>query len=404
MKTIKTYEDFVNEEINLKKVLTTGALAAGMAFSNPATSQTINAKSDTIEMSKDETAFSYVEEDPEFPGGYTALINYINSNMRYPSNKDVSGKVFLEFVVEKDGLISNIEVTKGIEDYPEFGIEATRLLENSPKWKPGKNGGKYVRSIHRLPITFKYDSKNITQSKTSINNVSTINRDQVSDIKNYDTMTSIKLPKDFDHNNAKIYSSFLWDSNIPNAPFGGMIFIHTPKLSFFIDVKSTWKNFSGEYGIKNWVEIESFVEEYNTWQTSYGSFTRVHHDKTISVGALDHKRVFDIGISKTISKSKSFDLRAYIGCGLSLTKTEIFEETLELYREYTHYAALGYDTEWSEPDIYLTYDKVATIYENKLNITSGLLFDFKSGFQMGIGYDTQPRGINLMIGFTMGKH
>ena len=157
MKTIKTYEDFVNEEINLKKVLTTGALAAGMAFSNPATSQTINAKSDTIEMSKDETAFSYVEEDPEFPGGYTALINYINSNMRYPSNKDVSGKVFLEFVVEKDGLISNIEVTKGIEDYPEFGIEATRLLENSPKWKPGKQGGQPVPVYFDVPVNFKIE-------------------------------------------------------------------------------------------------------------------------------------------------------------------------------------------------------------------------------------------------------
>jgi hypothetical protein len=404
MKTIKTYEDFINEEINLKKALATGALAAGMALSNPAHSQTTNVKSDTIEMSKDETAFTYVEEEAEFPGGYTALTNYIKSNMRYPSNKDVSGRVFLEFVVEKNGTISNIEVTRGIEDYPEFEIEAIRLLENSPKWKPAKNDGKYVRSVHRLPITFKYDSSKITQSNNPISNVSIINKDQVSDIKNYETMASIKLPKDFDPANAKIYSSLLWDSNIPNAPFGGMFFIHTPKLSFFIDVKSTWKNFSGEYGIKNWVEIESFVEEYNTWQTSYGSFTRVHHDKNVSVGALDHKRVFDIGISKSISKSESFDLRAYIGCGLSISKTDIFEKTEELYREYTHYAALGYDTDWSEPDMYLTYDKVATTYENKLNITSGLLFDFKSGFQMGIGYDTQPRGINLMIGFTMGKH
>lgn len=407
MKTIKTYEDFVNEEINLKKTLATGALAAGMAFSNPATSQTTNFKSDTIEMSKDETAFPYVEEDPEFPGGYTALMKYINSNMKYPSNKDVSGKVFLEFVVEKDGSIGSIEVTKGIDDYPEFENEAIRLLENCPKWKPGKIGGKYVRSIYRLPITFKYDSNSISQLNNSVKSVTSINTDQVSNIKNYDTMASIKIPKDFDHNNAKVYASFLWDSNIPNAPWGGILFIHSPKLSFFVDIKSTWKTYTSpepDIMIDNWIKESSFSEQYNTWETSYGSYTKVQHDQTISSGSVEHKRIFDIGISKTIDKSESLNLRAYIGCGLSISKTEMFKKTEDFYWEYTHYAAAGFDVPWELQDQSIRYDKVLTTYEKKLNITSGLLFDFENGLQMGIGFDTQPAGVNLMLGFTIGKH
>ena len=408
MKNIKTYEDFVNEEINLKKALATGALAAGMAFSNPATSQTTNIKSDNIEMSKEETAFSFVEEDPEFPGGHTSLMNYINSNMKYPSNKDVSGKVFLEFVVEKDGSIGDIEVTKGIEDYPEFENEAIRLLENCPKWKPGKIGGKYVRSIYRLPITFKYNPSNtITQSNTPIKSVTKIDSSQVSSIKNYETMASINLPKEFDPNRSKIYASFLYDVNIPNAPLGGIMFIHSPKLSFFVEIKSSWKTFTSpdpDIMIEDWTKESFFRDSYITWQTSYGSYTREYHDKTISSGSVEHKRIFDIGISKTIDNSESLDLKAYIGCGPSITKTEMYQKIENVWWEYSHYAAAGIDVPYTSIDQNTYYEKVSTKYESSLNITGGLLFDFNSGYQMGIGFDTKPAGINLMIGFTINKY
>jgi hypothetical protein len=405
MKTIKTYEDFVNEEINLKKALTTGALAAGMAFSNPVASQTTNIKSDTIEISKDETAFSFVEEDPEFPGGYTALMKYIKSNMKYPSNKDISGKVFLEFVVEKDGLIGGIEVIKGIDDYPEFENEAIRLLENSPKWKPGKIGGKYVRSIQRLPITFKYDSNNITQSNSPIKSVTNINTEEVSNIKNYDTVKSVKLPKGFDPNNAYMKSTFLFNSNLPSVPFGGMVFIHSNDISFFIDIKSNLK-WRGELGVdvNDWVEEPTQITPYSKIPMYSGSesYTQLHKYKAVDKGEVEHKRMINIGLAKTIQVDKTLNLKAYIGCGIYNTEKELVTRIHEYEWTYYHWHYIQQNDWYDYNDLGTDYI-IKKEYNTKLNVTGGLLFDFASGFSMGFGFDSNPGGVNLSLGFNIGK-
>lgn len=95
------------------------------------------------------------DQDPQFPGGLEALEEYIKTNLRYPPEArkaHISGKVFLSFVVEKDGTLSDIKILRDIGEG--CGNEAVRLVQSMPQWKPGKVNGKAVRSQFNLPITF----------------------------------------------------------------------------------------------------------------------------------------------------------------------------------------------------------------------------------------------------------
>ncbi|MDR6193795.1 energy transducer TonB [Siphonobacter sp. SORGH_AS_0500] len=96
-----------------------------------------------------------VEIQPEFPGGIEALNRFLQKNLRYPTQAqqaNVSGRVFVSFVVDRDGSISQIEVEKGIG----FGCdeEARRVLREMPRWKPGRQQGRSVRCRFHLPIAF----------------------------------------------------------------------------------------------------------------------------------------------------------------------------------------------------------------------------------------------------------
>ena len=111
--------------------------------------------SDSSDTKQDINVYTWVEDQPEPLDGFLKLQNYINSNIKN-SNKDVYGIVFLKFIVEIDGSISNIEVEKGIVDFPEIDKEAIRVMNSYPgKWKPGKDKGRYVRSYYRFPIRIK---------------------------------------------------------------------------------------------------------------------------------------------------------------------------------------------------------------------------------------------------------
>lgn len=104
--------------------------------------------------------YSVVQQNPEFVGGMKALGPYIQANMRYPAPAKrayVSGKVFISFVVLKDGSFTDIRVIKGIG----FGCdeEALRLVKTMPAWKPGMQDGKPVNVRYNLPIHFELDKK-----------------------------------------------------------------------------------------------------------------------------------------------------------------------------------------------------------------------------------------------------
>lgn len=99
--------------------------------------------------------FTVVENDPEFPGGMEALYKYLRDNIKYPQlarDNNITGKVYVTFVVERDGSIANPRVLKDIGGG--CGAEAIRVVKSMPKWKPGKQRGKAVRVQFNLPVSF----------------------------------------------------------------------------------------------------------------------------------------------------------------------------------------------------------------------------------------------------------
>lgn len=102
-----------------------------------------------------EKIFEFVEQEPQFPGGYSALMNWLETNLRYPelaAQNNIEGRVIVQFVVEKDGSISLPVIARGIDK--ELDKEAIRVIKRMPKWQPGKNNGVAVRTKFTLPITF----------------------------------------------------------------------------------------------------------------------------------------------------------------------------------------------------------------------------------------------------------
>ena len=95
------------------------------------------------------------EEMPEFPGGMDSLQAFLVREIQYPQvakDNGITGTVLVEFVVEKDGQVTNAKVKVPLS--PECDKEAVRGVMSMPKWKPGKNMGKPVRSYYQVPITF----------------------------------------------------------------------------------------------------------------------------------------------------------------------------------------------------------------------------------------------------------
>ncbi|MCQ2297670.1 MAG: energy transducer TonB [Bacteroidales bacterium] len=108
------------------------------------------------EVEKEEEIFVFVEENPSFPGGEEELYKYLRENIKYPQlarENNIEGKVFVQFVVEKNGSISNVKILKDIGSG--CGAEAVRVVKAMPKWKPGKQRGSAVRAQFSLPISFK---------------------------------------------------------------------------------------------------------------------------------------------------------------------------------------------------------------------------------------------------------
>ena len=97
-----------------------------------------------------------VEQMPSFPGGQAALMQWLSSNMKYPTiaaENGVQGRVIVQFVVEKDGSVTDVHVAKSVD--PSLDKEAARVVKAMPKWIPGKQNGSAVRVKYTVPVTFK---------------------------------------------------------------------------------------------------------------------------------------------------------------------------------------------------------------------------------------------------------
>ena len=100
--------------------------------------------------------FDVVEEQPSFPGGQSALMQWLHDNIKYPviaAENGIEGRVIVQFVVSKNGSISDVRVARGVD--PSLDKEAVRVVSNMPKWTPGKQNGTTVNVRYTLPVTFK---------------------------------------------------------------------------------------------------------------------------------------------------------------------------------------------------------------------------------------------------------
>ncbi len=107
------------------------------------------------EEAEEAQVFFIVEEMPEFPGGEAALRAFIAKSINYPviaQENGIQGKVYVTFVVDKDGGISEAKIARGVD--PSLDKEALRVVNQLPKWKPGKQRGKPVRVSYTVPISF----------------------------------------------------------------------------------------------------------------------------------------------------------------------------------------------------------------------------------------------------------
>lgn len=103
-----------------------------------------------------EEIFVVVENQPEFPGGNTAMMKFLSDNIKYPviaQENGIQGRVICNFVVERDGSITDVQVVRGVD--PTLDREAVRVIQQMPRWKPGKQRGQAVRVRFTLPVVFR---------------------------------------------------------------------------------------------------------------------------------------------------------------------------------------------------------------------------------------------------------
>ena len=135
----------------MKKLL---ALILSISFQLISAQDVDNPKPTLIENEDPEGVYkmSGIDVKPEFIGGMAEFYRYVSKNFRLPDHPDLkSGKIFVSFVIEKDGSTTDVKVIRDIG----FGTgeEAMRVVKNSPKWNPGVQNGKAVRVMYSLPIS-----------------------------------------------------------------------------------------------------------------------------------------------------------------------------------------------------------------------------------------------------------
>lgn len=115
----------------------------------------VDIASDEEEEVADAEVFMVVETMPQFPGGTAALMKFLGENIKYPiiaQENGIQGRVFVNFVVNTDGSIVNVNVMRGVD--PALDKEAVRVVKTMPRWQPGEQRGKKVRVSYTLPVNF----------------------------------------------------------------------------------------------------------------------------------------------------------------------------------------------------------------------------------------------------------
>lgn len=140
------------EEVNqaITAVVGTGAPSAVVA-SGPV--------GPVVEVDDDDRIYEVVEENAQFPGGEEACMKWLAEHLKYPSicqEQGVQGRVFVSFVVNKDGSIVDVEIKRSPDS--NLSKEAERVVKSMPKWKPARQGNRSVRSRFNLPVMFRLNN------------------------------------------------------------------------------------------------------------------------------------------------------------------------------------------------------------------------------------------------------
>lgn len=109
-----------------------------------------------VKSKEKEQVFTLAEEMPVFPGGEEAMVKYIAINTKYPEaaqKEGVSGRVFIEFIIDKNGKVTDAEVKRGVRK--DLDDEALRVINSMPDWAPGKHSGKNVAVRFTIPVNYK---------------------------------------------------------------------------------------------------------------------------------------------------------------------------------------------------------------------------------------------------------
>ena len=134
---------------NVQKQVMEGTKVEVKAETGEDTAQIKNAEST-------DKAYEVVEQMPTFKGGDAALMKYLSENIKYPETAEKAGeqgRVVVNFIVEKDGAVSNVKVVRSVT--PTLDAEAVRVIKAMPKWVPGKQDGKFVRVKYNVPVSFR---------------------------------------------------------------------------------------------------------------------------------------------------------------------------------------------------------------------------------------------------------
>jgi len=109
----------------------------------------------TKDSTETQAPFVFVEVSPEYPGGDQARLSFLANNIHYPEDEmaiGIQGTVYVQFVIEKDGSISNTKILRGVSS--NMDEEVIRVVKLMPKWKPGTQKGKAVRCQFNMPVRF----------------------------------------------------------------------------------------------------------------------------------------------------------------------------------------------------------------------------------------------------------
>ena len=147
-----------NDSLVLNEPIKTNTLSHTAATSNTIHSKATKKNMESTSKPSEDVIYSLVNQSPKYPGGDAGLFQWLRQHIKYPRiarENNIEGKVYVGFVVETDGSITNVDVKRGIGSG--CNDEAVRVISSMPKWTPGFKDGKAVRVAYTLPIIFKLE-------------------------------------------------------------------------------------------------------------------------------------------------------------------------------------------------------------------------------------------------------